>query len=117
LLKVYPAIVSYFRSLQDCPHAIRDLLRLAPSDVIVDEHKVDVVELDLFFAHNVLATVEKSLLLLEKDSTSIIDVPNILNQLRENLNSRIPQKFFGVEATKKSNCWKLINVKQSKVNF
>lgn len=28
LLKIYPAIVSYFRSLRDCPRAIRDLMRL-----------------------------------------------------------------------------------------
>jgi len=55
----------------------------------------------LFFAHNVLATVEKSLLLLDKDSTSIIDVVNILNQLRQNLNGKIQQKLFGAEATQK----------------
>jgi len=60
-------------------------MRLAPSDAVSDEHDVDVAELYLFVAHNVLATVEQSLLLLEKDSTSIIDVPNVMNQLRQNL--------------------------------
>lgn len=34
-------------------------------------------------------------------AVTIIDVPNILNQLRQNLNSRVQQKFFGAEATKK----------------
>jgi len=76
-------------------------MTLAPSDAVIDEDEVDVVELYLFFAQNILATVEKSLLLLEKDSTSIIDVPNIVNQLCQNLNSRIQQKFFGAEATLK----------------
>jgi len=84
---MYPAIVSYTSDLyiRDCPRAIRELMRLAPSDAVSDEHDVDVAELYLFVAHNVLATVEQSLLLLEKDSTSIIDVPNVMNQLRQNL--------------------------------
>jgi len=76
-------------------------MRLAPSDAVIDEDEVDVVELYFFFAHNVLATVEKPLLLLEKDSTCIIDVPNILNQLRQNLNSRIQQKCYDAEETQK----------------
>ena len=78
-----------------------EILRLAPSDAVIDEDEVDDVELYLFFAHNVLATVEKSLLLLEKDSTCIIDVPNILNQLYQNLNSRIQQKFLVLKRHRK----------------
>jgi len=87
--------------LYEIVHVQYEILRLAPSDAVIDEDEVDDVELYLFFAHNVLATVEKSLLLLEKDSTCIIDVPNILNQLYQNLNSRIQQKFLVLKRHRK----------------
>jgi len=49
--------------------------------------------------------------LLEKDGTSIIDVPNIFNhQLRKNLNSRIQQKFFNtVNKTKLTNVFQIVS--------
>lgn len=66
LLTIYPAVVSYFSCLRDCPRAVKDLMRLAPSDAIVDECEVHIIELCLFFAHNVLATFEKSPILFAK---------------------------------------------------
>ena len=99
ILKVYNALISYFRSLKDCPTAIKQLLKLVESDVAVDENAVDVVEIYLMFAHALTSTIEKTILLLEADSTTIVDVVKIMKQLRNSLSSRIQQRFFGAQAS------------------
>ena len=99
ILKVYTALISYFRSLKDCPTAIKQLLKLVESDVAVDENAVDVVEIYLMFAHALTSTIEKTILLLESDSTTIVDVVKIMKELRNSLSYRIHQRFFGAQAS------------------
>ena len=77
------------------------MLRLVASDVIIEDDYVDVVEIYLFFAHAVTTAIEKTILLLESDSTTFIDVDRILRDLHNNLKSRLEQKFFGAQASAK----------------
>ena len=99
LLKVLPAVKSYFISLgDDCPTAVKQLLKLKMDGTDNPQAKECIVELYLSFISNITTVFEKAVLQLEKDNGTIMELYGIMNGLRGSLKDRMEDKFFGSTA-------------------
>lgn len=91
LLKVWPAVKSYFVSLgEDCPQFIAN--KLCCDDPM---NSFDEVELYLHFFHNVMPIFQQTMCSLENSATSIAEVYDIMQSLRYKLQQRKCDNFFG----------------------
>lgn len=97
LLVNWPAISSYFLSLQDCPKQIRILLGITEDSSSVKS----TVEIYLLFCSHVLELFKKAVLQLEGSGTTACEVYSVFHNLRQQLLSRKNQEFFGYEVAKR----------------
>lgn len=99
-LRNYLALLSYFRSLRDCPQHIKKLLYLK-DDEFENTTLNNIPEIYLLFLNNLLKLFEEVIKKLEKNSTSIIEIYLIFENLNKKLVERKEQKFFGYTVNQK----------------
>lgn len=96
ILLNWRAIRNYFVSLgEDCPMIIQNLLLLNTSD----NH--DLIDVYFNFCSHILNVFTKTVKFLEGNNITILDVYNIMHNLRKELMKRKEDLFFGYETGKK----------------
>ncbi|KAG6438962.1 hypothetical protein O3G_MSEX000365 [Manduca sexta] len=91
LLLNWEPICNYFISLSDdCPRIIQELLKLR-------DQEGEVVEIYLHFISHMLNIFNKIIKRLEGNEVTILDVYNIMCNLRNELEQRKTDKYFGYE--------------------
>ncbi|XP_061727678.1 uncharacterized protein LOC133532840 [Cydia pomonella] len=84
----WTAIRNYFVSLgEDCPMIIQNLLLLNSSE--------DLIEVYLNFCSHILNVFSKTIKSLEGDSITVLDVFNIMTNIKKDLLKRKEDKFYG----------------------
>lgn len=94
MLKCWKALLSYFRSLGDCPQQIQKLLYINDNEY-EDTPDTEIPEINLLFCNHLLQLFEEAVLILESNKTTVIDVYNIFTDLLEKLENRKQKQFFG----------------------
>lgn len=93
LLLNWAPICNYFESLSDdCPIIIQELLKLS------DQQDHEVVEIYLHFTSHMLSIFNKIIKRLEGNSVTILDVYSIMDNLKNELEERKNDKYFGYES-------------------
>ncbi|XP_047517164.1 uncharacterized protein LOC125057485 [Pieris napi] len=93
LLLNWEPICNYFISLGDnCAIIIQELLKLS------DHQDREVVEIYLHFTSHMLNIFNKTIKRLEGNDVTILDVYNIMDNLRNELEQRKTDKYFGYES-------------------
>lgn len=104
LLKSWPALLSYFKSMgTDCPKRIAKCLGLPASGSNEQDDgdiQLSITEAYLHFSLNLCNVFEKTVLQLESDSVTFCELYSIMSQLRDKLKDRLTDRFFGAAATK-----------------
>lgn len=95
ILKFYPALISYFISLdEDCPRQLKNRLFIEEDQSEV-EHLFKKPSIYLHFCANVIIIFEKASKLLQKSETSSTELFCIMNELKTNISTRISEQFYG----------------------
>ncbi|KAG9278210.1 hypothetical protein AMEX_G6034 [Astyanax mexicanus] len=97
ILECWPALKSYFLSLgkDDCPSIVWTFVGGASDTEHVDHTMAECI---LAFMHNVMQEFDSSIRKLESDSATVIDVYSVMNRLRNQLNARRTDRFYGSKA-------------------
>lgn len=102
LVYSWPAVKRYFlkKGKQNCRKVLWDFVAYEVSDdEILNEEEECLVEglpeAYLYFVHNVLHEFHLSILALESDSCTILEIYDILNKLLLSLQNRINDNFYG----------------------
>lgn len=93
LLLNWKAIKNYFISLEHCPLLLENLLMLNKQD--------DLIDIYLHFSSHILNLFNKTVKCLEGNSITVLDVFNIMINLKNGLTQRKQDLFFGYETGKK----------------
>ena len=97
LLDNWPALISYFCSIDDCPARIQTILRLKRDGT--EEDKVEEVEIWLRFILSSMNVFERSVRVIEGEYVSATEVYDIMYALQNNICTRIEDKYYGIEHT------------------
>lgn len=116
ILKTWHPLLSYFRSLRDCPLQIKKLLYIN-DDEYEDIPDNNIPEINMLFCSNFLKIFHDAILKLEGNKVSIIDVYDIFNSLLTKLTERRDKKFFGFIVAQKLTTLDPYKAKQIENNF
>jgi hypothetical protein len=94
ILKLWKPLLSYFRSLKDCPKQIQKLMYIK-DDEYQDTPDNEIPEIYLMFLNGFLKIFEDAIFSLECNNVSVLEIYSILNGLLDKINKRIEQVFFG----------------------
>ena len=98
ILLNWEPIHNYFQSLgNDCPMIIQNILML--NSIEYEDH--DIIEIYLLFTSNTLHIFNKTIKCLEGNCITILDVYNIMNNLKKELMHRKADMFFGFNTRQK----------------
>lgn len=97
LLSSWPAIKVYFKELgkEHCHKVVWDFVNEDEHEIEYNLKYVSYPELYLYFVHHYMNLMTKSLLLTEKNNLTCIELDEIMRSLKEKLETRIKDKFFG----------------------
>jgi len=84
LLKSWPAVISYFQSIEECPKRIQKNLGLKPDRDDGGMH-IKVKEAYLHFIQNLCCVFEQTVLILERDDFSFCELFPLMQDLRNKL--------------------------------
>jgi len=97
LLDIWPALISYFCSIDDCPAKIQTILGLKRDGT--EEDKAKEVEIWVRYILSSMNVFEQSVRVTEREYVSVTEVYDIMDALRNNLCTRIEEENCGVEHT------------------
>jgi len=110
ILHNYQALVSYFLSLgSDCPKQIQLLLKITEESHTVSEE----IEIYLLFCNHILPMFNNAVKIIEKNSTTVIELFSIMLNVKNSLLSRKNEQFFGFVTNQKLNSLQDINLKST----
>lgn len=100
ILKSWQPLLTYFRSMRDCPNQIKKLLFINDNEY---ENTPDneIPEIVMLFCCNFLKIFYDSILKLESSKVTIIDVFDVFRSIIIKLSERRDQKFFGFIVSQK----------------
>lgn len=96
LLSSWPAIKIYFNQLgkENCHKVVSDFIREQKHEAKCNQ-TISNSELYLYFVHHYMNLMTKSLLSIESNSLTCIELDEIMRSLKSKLETRIKDKFFG----------------------
>jgi len=102
LLKNWPAVKAYFQSIgkEETPKVIWNFISDESGEAVEDDTKTCVPFLYLNFLHNCLPVFQNAILKLERDDLIAVEVYEIMVSVRDKLEQRQADHFFGFEVGK-----------------
>lgn len=94
ILMLWRPLLSYFRSMVDCPVQIKKLLFIKEHEFL-DIPENEIPEIYLLFLNSYLKLFEDVILSLERNNICITEIFHIFSNLRDKINQRLDQEFFG----------------------
>lgn len=94
ILKLWKPLLSYFRSMTDCPIPIKKLMFIY-DNIYEDTPENEIPEIYLLFLNSFLKIFEDTILSLERNNICITELYHIFSNLRDKINTRLEQEFFG----------------------
>jgi len=97
LLSSWPAIKMYFKQLgkEHCHKVVWDFVKEEEHKIESNRKSVSYPELYSYFVHHYINLMTKSLLSIEKNNLTCIELDEIMRSLKQKLEMRIKDKFFG----------------------